>query len=149
VRKHLLRTLHALNDVRLPGESRRAAAGGMSVQVIIIASIAGGVGSSIALPLCGEVKRAMDQLGMDVHQSVFIGACFGDYILGPAHSPSIAPAPRLVSAGDYRPQCALQLIGAALAPAATASAHSKAEHIDMSPGDPEVTVNVDISYAIG
>lgn len=48
----------------------------MSLQVVIVGSIVGGVGSSIALPLCGEVKRSMDQLGMDINQSTFIGVCF-------------------------------------------------------------------------
>jgi hypothetical protein len=77
VRNLLMAALKELNDLRLPGEGRDpAAVSTMSVMVVIAASAAGGVGSAISLPLCGEVKRAMDQLGMDVNQSLFLGACF-------------------------------------------------------------------------
>lgn len=76
IRRALLSTLRTLNDLRVPGELRGSVSTGISVQVIILNSIAGGVGSSIALPLCGETKRAMDRLGMDVNQSTFIAVCF-------------------------------------------------------------------------
>ena len=76
VRRLIRGALRAMNNLRLPEEYRASSAAGVSVQVVIVTSIAGGVGSSIALPLCGEVKRAMDSLGMDVNQSTFIGVCF-------------------------------------------------------------------------
>jgi len=40
--------------------------------VIIAASVAGGVGSSVALPLAGEVRRAMQRLGMNVESVLLI-----------------------------------------------------------------------------
>jgi len=77
VRNLLMATLKELNDLRLPGEGRDpAAVSTMSILVVIAASLAGGVGSAISLPLCGEVKRAMDRLGMDVSQSLFLGVFF-------------------------------------------------------------------------
>lgn len=76
VRRLLLSTLRALNDLRLPGEERTPGAASIATQVTIAGSVVGGVGSAIALPLCREVKRAMDLLGMDVHQSTFIAVCF-------------------------------------------------------------------------
>jgi hypothetical protein len=82
VRRALSMVLRSLNDLRLPGEQP----GAMSLQVVVIFSVAGGVGSSIALPLCREVKRTMDRLGMDVNQSTFIGLgftpdCFPETVL--------------------------------------------------------------------
>jgi hypothetical protein len=77
VRNLIVAALKELNDLRLPGEGRDpAAVSTMAILVVIAASFAGGVGSAIALPLCGEVKRAMNQLGMDVNQSLFLGVCF-------------------------------------------------------------------------
>ena len=76
VRRAIVRSLRAINDLRLPGSNGATSAPGVSLQVMILASLAGGVGSSIALPLCGEVKKAMDDLGMDVHRSTFIGVYF-------------------------------------------------------------------------
>ena len=77
IRNLLMATLKELNDVRLPGEGRDpTAVSTMSILVVIASSLAGGVGSAITLPLCGEVKRAMDQLGMDVSQSLFLGVFF-------------------------------------------------------------------------
>lgn len=40
--------------------------------VIIAASVAGGVGSAIALPLAAEVRRAMQRLGMNVEAATFV-----------------------------------------------------------------------------
>jgi hypothetical protein len=76
VRRTLQTTLRALNDVRLPAESAAHTSAGLSLQVLVLTSLAGGVGSSIALPLARETKRAMDRLGMDVNQSTFVGVCF-------------------------------------------------------------------------
>jgi hypothetical protein len=73
VRRLITSALRSLNDLRLPGEVASTAT---SLQVIIASSLAGGVGSSVALPLCGEVKEAMRRLGMDINQSTFIGVCF-------------------------------------------------------------------------
>lgn len=74
IRNLLMAALKELNDLRLPGEGREpAAVSTMSILVVIAASLAGGVGSAISLPLCGEVKRAMDELGMNVNQSLFVG----------------------------------------------------------------------------
>jgi hypothetical protein len=74
VRRLLSSTLRRLNDLRLPRDGDHGAA--IALQVVVVGSVAGGVGSAVVLPLCGEVKRAMHVLGMDVNRSTFVGICY-------------------------------------------------------------------------
>ena len=76
IRSALRDTLGRLNDLRLRRVDGRVAAPSASLQIIIAASLAGGVGSAVALPLVGEIKRTMNGLGMDVSGSTFIGLFF-------------------------------------------------------------------------
>lgn len=65
--KHVLKRL---NDVRvLDGAGDTVA--DTPINVIFIGSTAGGVGSSIVLPVCGLAKEAMDRLGIGTHRSLF------------------------------------------------------------------------------
>jgi hypothetical protein len=73
IRRRLRDALRQLNDLRLPGGHVAAS---RSILVAIVNSVVGGVGSAVALLLCREVKRAMDDLGMDVPGSLFIAICF-------------------------------------------------------------------------
>ena len=72
IRRRLRDALRQLNDLRLPGGH---GTGSRSILVAIVNSLVGGAGSAIALPLCREVRQAMDDLGMDVAGSLFVAIC--------------------------------------------------------------------------
>lgn len=69
-------SLRLLNDLRLAHEPG-AVATDSPINVVVTGSEAGGVGSAIALPVCGLIKRTMARLGMSVHRSLFTYVSFG------------------------------------------------------------------------
>lgn len=70
VRRLITRALTGIADVRA-GASNGGAPAEAPI-VIVAASVAGGVGSAIALPVAGEFRRTMRRLGMNVEASTFI-----------------------------------------------------------------------------
>ncbi|MDI6872041.1 MAG: tubulin-like doman-containing protein [Bacillota bacterium] len=76
IRSALRETLGRLNDLRLRRTDARMAAPSASLQIIVAASLAGGVGSAVTLPLVGEIKSTMNALGMDVSGATFVGLFF-------------------------------------------------------------------------
>lgn len=76
VEQALRRSLRRLNDITArdgAGEMMRD----MPVNVVIVGSTAGGVGSAIVLPVCGLVKQAMDRLGIGTQRSLFTYVAVG------------------------------------------------------------------------
>lgn len=64
------RALKRLNDVRLTDGVDDSIAD-TPINVLVVGSTCGGVGSSIALLACGLVKETMDRLGIGVNRSMF------------------------------------------------------------------------------
>ncbi len=64
------RALRRLSDVRLK-DRNGTIIDNAPVNVLFIASTAGGVGSGTIYPFAGLVKQVMDRLGMPVHRSLF------------------------------------------------------------------------------
>ena len=71
VRRLITRALTGIASVR-PIASNGEKPSEEAPIVIIAASVAGGVGSAIALPLAAEVRRAMRRLGMNVEAATFV-----------------------------------------------------------------------------
>jgi hypothetical protein len=69
VRRMISRALTELSDLRLPGKRGT----GSSILIVVVAGTAGGVGSSIALPVVADIKREADRLGIDPASCTFIG----------------------------------------------------------------------------
>ena len=70
VRRLISSALIELNDVRVGADND--AAGANAPLIIVVSSIAGGVGSAITLPLIADVKRELDRLGMDPGACTFV-----------------------------------------------------------------------------
>lgn len=64
------RALRKLNDVRVKDRGGQVVENA-PINVVIIASLAGGVGSATAFPMAGIVKSTMDRLGAASHRSMF------------------------------------------------------------------------------
>ncbi len=70
------RSLRRLNDLRLR-DRNGAVITDAAVNVLIVGSTAGGVGSATALPMAGLVKQVMERIGMPVHRSLFTYLAIG------------------------------------------------------------------------
>jgi len=83
VRRMISAALTELSDLRLTAgrETGRDA----PLLVIVAAGTAGGVGSSIALPIVADIKREADRLGIDPASCTFIGVA----VLPEAFAPTI------------------------------------------------------------
>ena len=70
VERAVERSLRKLNDVRVK-DRHNIVVENAPINVVVIASLAGGVGSATAFPMAGIVKEAMDRLGTASHRSMF------------------------------------------------------------------------------
>jgi len=70
VERGVERALRRLNDIRAKDRSGRVVENA-PINVVVIASLAGGVGSATVFPMAGIVKSTMDRLGAAAHRSMF------------------------------------------------------------------------------
>jgi hypothetical protein len=77
--------------LRLTASASRAGLGG-SVNFVYVGSVAGAVGSALALPVAGLVKRCMRRLGISASRSLFTYLAVG---------PEAFPPARLRSSNSY------------------------------------------------
>lgn len=70
VERGVERAFRKLNDVRVKDRAGKVVENA-PINVVIIGSLAGGVGSATAFPIAGIVKSTMDRLGAPSHRSMF------------------------------------------------------------------------------